>query len=334
MKKIISFSILVAVLFGLVAGLLAEYFNAPEWCQFLFGGGGASLGFAAGVVSIYNITEDVLSVIRQWHGSIDQQMSNISNVLERLKAHAVDWKVPEEFLDQLTENYQKLVGLVDTCSKSSGSSADRTMRNSLLKSTVGFCLTQIKSWVIAQYYGGMLTLDDVHLLGFFLPSEYSGHRDRKDPTKATVAIKVYVTQMDTICVVIDHAYKATAGLVMHGWPRGVRNAVIIVYSVDGETELYHKLTTRLHTYITLPKEVRGKQVTISAAFLQHVDDTPRFGEIQPVVTMPLNVNDLVKKLERQHDEEHEARMLEVDRHREEVERIQAQLDEEKAKNKK
>jgi hypothetical protein len=258
-------------------------------------------------------------------------MSNISNVLDRLKAHAADWKVPEEFLDQLTENYQKLVGLVDKCSKSTGSSAERTMRNSLLKNTVGFCLSHIKSWTFAQYYNGTLSMDDVHLLGFFLPGETGGHRSRKDPTKATVAIKALVTQMDTICVIIDHSYAENAALVMHGWPMGVHNAVIVIYAADGKTVLLRVMTTRLHTYITLPKEVRGKQIVIAAAFLQHVDDLPRFGEIQPALTMPLTTNDLINHLDRQHEEEEAARSQAVDSHREDVERLQAELDAAKKK---
>jgi hypothetical protein len=332
MKKIISISILVAALFGIVSSLVASLFNAPEWCQFLFGGGGLTLGFSLGIVTQSDIPAEVLATIRQWHGTVNQQMSNISTVLEMLKAHAVDWKVPEEYLDLLTENYQKLVVLVDKCTKVTGSSADRAMRNSLLKSTVGFCLTTIKSWSQSQYYAGMLTLDDVHLMGFLLPGESGGHRTRKDPTKATAAIKAYVTQMDTICITLDHSYTENAALVEHGWPEGVHNAVIIIYASDGETEIYHKMTTHIHTYVTLSKDLRGKQVMISAAFLQHVDDTPRFGEIQPVITMPLNTGDLVKSLEHKHEDEHAAHMEEIERHRKDVERLQKELDDKKAKN--
>jgi hypothetical protein len=321
MKKIITISILVATLVGIVSSLVATYFNVPEWFQFLFGGGGATLGFALTAASYNDIPKEVIATIRQWHGTVEQKMSNISSVLEILKAHAVDWKVPEEYLDQLTDSYNRLVALVDKCSKLTGSTADRTLRNSLLKSTVGFCLGHIKSWAIAQYFAGNLTVDDVHLLGFFLPGETSGHRTRKDPTKAKAVVKVYVTHMDTILVVIDHSYTENAALVNHGWPEGVHNAVIVIRSADGKREIYNKLTTRLHTSISLPEELRGKQIIIRAAFLQHVDDTPKFSEIQPVLSMPLTTEDLAKSRDQKHEEEEESHDDAIKRLREELDRL-------------
>jgi hypothetical protein len=134
--------------------------------------------------------------------------------------------------------------------------------------------------------------------------------------------------MDTILVVIDHSYMENAALVNHGWPEGVRNAVIVIRSADGKREIYNKLTTRLHTSISLPEELRGKQIIIRAAFLQHVDDTPKFGEIQPVISMPLTTEDLANSVEEQHKLEHESRKDAIKRHREELDRLLKELGEE------
>jgi hypothetical protein len=303
MKKIISISIFVAGVVGIVSSLVAALFNAPEWCQFLFGGGGATLGFASTVASHNDIPEEILTIIREWHGSIAQKTRNVNNVLNRLKAHAVEWKVPEEYLDLLTVNCQKINELVAKCAQSSSSADDRIVRNEILKTTVSFCLTTIKTWAQSQCYAGMLSVSDVHMLGFFLPAESGGRRERKDPTKAKAMVKALVTHMDTILVVIDHSYTENAALVNHGWPEGVRNAVIVIRSADGKREIYNKLTSRLHTSITLPEELRGKQIIIKAAFLRHVDDTPKFSEIQPVISLPLTTEDLAKTVDQQHEEE-------------------------------
>jgi hypothetical protein len=44
----------------------------------------------------------------------------------------------------------------------------------------------------------------------------------------------------------------------------------------------------------LPESTRGKEFIVKAAFLQHVGDTPKFPESQPVVSMPLSLEDLAR----------------------------------------
>jgi hypothetical protein len=295
MKKLVSLFFLLAGVAGILSGIFAEYLNTPEWFRLIFGDHGITLGFALGAASVHNISAEVLTGIRQWHRIGLPQMVNISNVLEMLTKHKDEWQVPKAYLDELSESYRKLQELFNKCSQLIGSSADRLVRNSLLKSTVVFCRTKIKAWAFSQYYAGVLTADDVHLMGFLLPGEIGGYRARKEPTKATAHTRAFVTHMDNILVLIDHAYKESAAHVKHGWPPGVHMAVIVITTPDGQTEIYNKITSRLHTPVTLPKSTRGKELIVKAAFLQHVGDTPKFAESQPVVSMPLTLEDLARK---------------------------------------
>ncbi|MDR2424762.1 MAG: hypothetical protein LBD59_08575 [Prevotellaceae bacterium] len=53
----------------------------------LTAGSGATLAFALGMVSPFGITEGVLAGIRRWHGSIDEQFSNIDNLVSVVTSH-------------------------------------------------------------------------------------------------------------------------------------------------------------------------------------------------------------------------------------------------------
>jgi hypothetical protein len=93
---------------------------------------------------------------------------------------------------------------------------------------------------------------------------------------------------------------------------------------DGKTEIYRQVTSRLHNDIRMPDGLHGKQFIIKAAFLKHVDDEPRFGN-EPTFSMPLTTEDLAVALDRQHHEEFEAQLREVERQRQEIERLNAEL---------
>jgi hypothetical protein len=95
----------------------------------------------------------------------------------------------------------------------------------------------------------------VHLLGFLLPGESGGHRDRTEATDVTAEVKVSVVNEDFIRVVIDQSAGENAAQVAHGWPPGVRNALIVITAADGKTEVYRQLTTRLHNDIQMPADL-------------------------------------------------------------------------------
>ncbi|MDR0422895.1 MAG: hypothetical protein LBH72_07790 [Proteiniphilum sp.] len=302
-------------------GIFTDIFAAFDWNGLLFvAGSGMILAFALGAVTYGDIPAEVLAGIRRWHGTIDEQYNNICNVTDMLTAHQTDWSVPQELLQRLAGNRSELGDLIVKCRSNSGSPADRTLRNSLLKSTVGLCLTHVKSWAFTQCYAGVLTPDDVHLLGFFLPGDNSGRRDRREPTGTLAEVKVSVINMDNVRVVIDQSNVENAALVRHGWPQGVRQALIVILASDGVTEVYRRMTSRLHTDIEMPVGSRGKLFIIKAAFLRHVDDNPKFGP-EPTFFMPLTTEDLAAITDRHHHEEFEEQVREVERHRLEMERL-------------
>jgi hypothetical protein len=274
--------------------------------------------------TLVNITEGILAAIRRWHGSIDEQFSNIDNIVTVVTAHQSTWSMPPDLLQQLTGNRDRLQTLINKCRTSAGSPADREQRNALLKSTVGLCLLQVRVWAYGEYTAGVMTADDVHLLGFLLPGETGGHHDRTEASDVTAEVKVKVINEDFIRVVVDQSAGENAAQVAHGWPAGVKNALIVITSADGKTEVYRQMTTRLHNDIRMPDGSHGKQFIIKASFLKHINDEPRFGN-EPTFSMPLTTQDLVSALDRQHHEEFEAQMQEVERQRQEIERLHTEL---------
>jgi hypothetical protein len=216
--------------------------------------------------------------------------------------------------------------LIVRCRTSEGSKADREHRNTLLKSTVNLCRTRVKVWAQESYFTGLLTEDDVHQLGFLLPGEAGGHRARTEATGALAEVKVRAVNGDFIRVTLDNSAGESAARVAHGWPPGVRQALIVILADNGKTETLRLLTTRLHNTIHMPKGSRGKQFIIKAAFLKHINDDPLFGAEQ-TFSMPLSTEDLMTALSRQHQGEMDATLQELERLRREIELLKARKNE-------
>jgi hypothetical protein len=269
-----------------------------------------------------NINEGVLAATRRWHGSIDDKFSNIDNLITKVNEHS--WSMPMSMIGELTGNRDQLQALINKCRTTSASHIDRNQRDSLLRSTVGYCLDKVKTWAYGEYSAELMTADDVHSIGFLLPREIGGSHRRTEPTDVKAEVKVTVINADFIRVVIDQSAGANAGPVAHGWPTGIRFAQIVILADDGKTEVYRQPTTRLHNDIEMPKGSHGKQFMIKASFLRHVNDTPRFGN-EPTFFMPLTTEELASIKERQYKEEFEAQQLAVERHLREIERIQAEM---------
>jgi hypothetical protein len=283
-------------------------------------GGGVSMAFASTAVTYSDIPEETFAAARRWHGTIDEQYSNVDKLVVTIQAHSA-WGTPSQF-SQVTTSRTQLSTLIPKCRSSSASGDDRGLHNFVLKTTVGLCLGPVKAWAYAQYYANILTLADLHSLGFLLPGETGGRHDRTVATNVVAEVKVSVLSADMIRVTIDQAAGENAALVAHGWPPGVHQALIVITSVDGREEIYRQHTTRLHNEIEMPEGSHGKQFIIKAAFLRHVDDRPKFGP-QPTFSMPLTTEDLIDILDRQHHEEYEAHIREVEHQRQELERLQA-----------
>ncbi|MDR1623878.1 MAG: hypothetical protein LBS04_02780 [Tannerellaceae bacterium] len=270
------------------------------------------------------LTEALLSVVRQWHGSIDEQFSCIDNVTFRMGRYAISWPLPDDVEKELTDNHEQLDVLIKRCRTTAGSAMDRALRNTLLKSTVALCLIRVKIWAYAGYAAGKITADEVHELGFLLPGETGGQHKRAEPTTARAEVKVSVLNEDFIRVVIDQSAGENAAQVVHGWPGGVGHALIVITSVAEDREVYRQMTTHLHNNIRLPEGSHGQQFVIKAAFLTHVDDDPIFGS-SPTFSMPFSTEDLAAHLDRQHHEDFEAQVQEVERQRLEIERLRSEL---------
>jgi hypothetical protein len=232
--------------------------------------------------------------------------------------------IPPDLLTQLTAGRDRLQELINKCRTISASQEDRSHRTALLKSIVGLCLMQVKLWAYGQYASGVMTAEDVHLLGFLLPGETGGRHDRAEATDAVAEVKVSIVNEDFIRVVVDQSAGENAARVVHGWPHGVRHALIVIMAADGKTEVFRLMTTRLHNDIRMPEGSHGKQFIIKAAFLKHVDDEPKFGN-EPTFSMPLTTEDLAAALDRQHHEDFEAQVREIELQRREIERLQAEL---------
>ena len=293
--------------------------SAAGWENLPWAGGTVALAFAAGAITLSDIPAETLAAVRRWHGSIDDQFDNIDNLVVTVQAHATSWTPPPVFTE-IVDSHARLAALIPKCRSTLGTTVDRGERNILLKTAVGQSLTQMKLWAYAQYSDGTMTLNELHALGFLLPGEAGGRRERAEATDAVAEVKVTVVSADIIRVVIDQAAGDNAALVKHGWPQGVRQALIVITAADGVTEVLRRSTTHLYNDIRMPEGSHGKQFIIKASFLRHVDDEPRFGP-QPTFSMPLTTEDLAAALDRQHHEEFEAHLREVERLRQEIEQL-------------
>jgi hypothetical protein len=243
----------------------------------------------------------MLSFVRKWHGGISDRYGNIHNLVDLIVKNQTKWPVPPDLLKELTERRDELQEMIDECRRPSASMIDRAQRNALLKSTVHLCLHRVKMWAYGEYAAGVMTAEDVHRFGFLLPGETGGHRARAKATDVVAEVKVVPINADFIVVVIDQAAGENAAQTAHGWPTGVRHALIVIVADDGKTEVYRRLTTRLHNRIMMPNGSHGMHFFIKASFLKHVDDEPRFGSDQ-VFSMPIMTEDLVTAIDRKRQE--------------------------------
>jgi hypothetical protein len=280
------------------------------------------IAMTLGVTTVSNIPEAILASIRRWRGNTGDKFNAISNIYSLFNENKAAWNVPDELFNTLKNSYLTLLKLISKCKTTDASTNDRTRRSSLLKTTVGFCLLDVKSWVLSQYIDKVLTVDDVHALGFFAPGEIGGHRSRKEPTDVLAEIKIRIVNADFIHVVVDQAAKQNAATARHGWPHGVKMAVIVILAIDGVTAVIRLSTTQLHNNINMPEGSHGHQFIAKAAFLRHPNDEPRFGP-EPTFSMPLTTGDMVTSIT--HRQNLDTQRQEIERQRIEIERLREEL---------
>jgi hypothetical protein len=254
-----------------------------------------------------------------WRGGINGKFSCIDNVINLILKNQPAWTIPPELLEDLIDRRSRLQDLINKCNTTAASPDDRLLRDSLLRTTVEICRTKIKIWAYGLYAAGTMAAVDVHLLGFVLPGEMGGYRKRSEPTRILAETKVKAINGDFIHVIIDHS--AGKVHIAHGWPEGVKSAVIVILAADGKTETLRIHTTHMDNKdIKMPEGSRGKQFIIKSAFLKHIDDKPIFGNEQ-TFSMPLTTEDLVASYSSKERE----MQLENERQRLEIERLKAEL---------
>jgi hypothetical protein len=314
-NTVLTFFIIVGTLSSTVFTFVSSLFNGG--LVFAAGGGITSLAMAFGPTLYDDAPEAYLAMLKKWHGSIDDKLSNIMHVYDVLSDNPKPaWDIPTGLVAELKAHITALQALIAKCRDADATAKDRMERNTELKTTVSLCIVQIKIWALHAYTSGFMTIDELHRFGFILPGEGGGDHRRGAATDVKVEVKSSVLAANKILVVIDQAADKDVAKVVHGWPQGVRYALIVITTEDG-TEVFHKVTTRLYNRIELPNDSHGKMFLVKASFLKHPDDTPYFSKTDSV-TMPYLVEDIAKMLEKQHEEE-------VENHRLEVERLEAEI---------
>jgi hypothetical protein len=295
-----------------------------SWINITAEGSGIAFAFSLMTATLGNFTEKTLADIRRWHGGIDDRYSNIYNLVSLIEKRQPAWTIPTELLQQLSKNCRELEELITHCRTGRASSMDREHRNRLLRSTVRLCLFDVKIWAYGACKAGLLTVDDIHMLGFFMPGERRGRRSRSQATNALAEVKVKIVNADIIRVTVDQAAGKNAAQVAHGRPAGVKFILIVVLSADAKTEIIRRMTTRLHNTLEMPAGSHGQLFIIKASFLRHVDDVPRFGS-EETFSLPLTTEDLVNPPNARYSDDRESQRREIESLRREIESLHAEL---------
>ena len=139
--------------------------------------------------------------------------------------------MPSDLFEQLTGNHSQLQALINKCRTNAASTADRTLRNSLLKLTVKRCLLRVKIWAYGQFTAGVLT--SRRCAPARLPAARRNRRtpDRTEAANAVAEVKVKVVNEDFIrALSFDRSSGENAAQVACGWPAGVKNTLIVITS--------------------------------------------------------------------------------------------------------
>jgi hypothetical protein len=240
-------------------------------------------------------SEALHTVVKNWHGSLDAQFTNIENLYSGLQALQPTWGVPMQLMTVLADKVPLLEKAVMKCRERNAGPVDFDIRRSLTKELVDFSLDTARNIVFGAYGQKEITIHDVHRLGFMLMSESGGAHGRAIPNKVQAEAKVQVMDYSNINLVVDKASHEDAGPVTEGWPEGAKTVKVLISDIHGK-EVLQLMSAHLHTQIHLPDWVRGKQLVLRAAFLKHVDDEPVYSN-EVTFTMPLMIRDITPEQE-------------------------------------
>ncbi|MDR0605103.1 MAG: hypothetical protein LBG80_12445 [Bacteroidales bacterium] len=115
------------------------------------------------------------SIYYKWRkGNINERFDNINNLVNCIIEHPA-WALPAELFDRLAANRDQLQTLINLCKMPAVSNDNIRLRKTLLDETVHLCRNQIRSWAYNRVSSGVMTVDDIHRLGFLLPGESEKH---------------------------------------------------------------------------------------------------------------------------------------------------------------
>jgi hypothetical protein len=321
---------------NLLAGAIAD--QAHALLSFLTNGGfpvagetgWLTLAFALAATYIH-ASGGVLSDTRRWNGRIKDKFAALDSLIEVVEKNQSVWKMPDELYNALLSGRDQLQELISKCTTNFATKNDRIERDSLLRSTIDLCRIQVKFWAYGKLAEDKMTTDDIHKLGFLLPGETGGRHQLHHPTDEPAEVNTHVVSADIVRVVLNNSAGKSASRMAHGWPAGVRYALIVIKSVDGNREIHRRITMRLRNHFQMPKGSHGQQFFVEASFLKHVDDIPRFGA-EKTFTMPFMTEDIVDIVERElidNDlkKDVDLRDREIELLREEVRALKARLGE-------
>jgi hypothetical protein len=263
----------------------------------LLAGGGSDHAFSLALAAVAavpggrgKIPEGLLAILHRWHGTYHERFVNLANFASTLQAHK-DWPVPA-WLPAFVTDLGELRGLMEKCESNTASPLDRARRDTLIDAMVKRCKSEGLVYAQDACLQGLITRDDVHSLGFLMPGETGGYHGRVEPTRVIALCKVTVLNPDFVEIVVDQSTGENAAQVKNGWPPGVKHVAISIIAVEGRAEVLRKISTHQHNTIEMPAGSRGKEFIATAAFLQHVDDAPLFGN-EETFSMPLRTRDML-----------------------------------------
>jgi hypothetical protein len=307
---------ILSVLFQVVGTFFDQvvtfFSDSPEW------GGLVTFAILSPVVPVgHDVPEGLLSIVRRWHGGKGDKVANVNQMAGVLDEYSAKWGIPGDMRTFILVDVVELNRVFTLCKGENSSLKLRKERDRLITHCVNYSLGYIRFWAIGQYADGFITVENIHSLCFLLPGETAGGRKLAPPTDAMPETKIRVFNEDGIMFIIDQAKDKNAGEVHHGWPPGVRHALILIYEEDGVTEVYREITTHLHNRIEMPAGSHGKVFLAKAAFLKHMNDAPHFGT-EVTFAMPTTTQDLLEILHNQHQED-------AEQHRKDVEAMEKEM---------
>jgi hypothetical protein len=195
-------------------------------------------------------------------------------VTDQITDEASYWNVPTEYVTGAAGRLANAEELLKKTEGVDASAAARTDRNALFAEYLYYFRKIIKNFLEGQVRNGTMSLTDFNKMGFYLEGQMQGGNAKHSiPTKVPTT-KISQKERDKIKVIFENSEEVDAK-EGHGpaWPDGVAGGVIRFRRVDeAETAWRYEYCPKIHNFIEMPEDWRGKEILIEGAYYAHVDD--------------------------------------------------------------